>query len=941
MEYYFNGNLIVENDRYRIMPSGSLHILDTNAADIGIYGCKAINPVTSRSREQLNATTLQLLEADAQDEAASIAIASGASVTAGTQAILECVPHGIPYPGVRWQKQGSEELPESATQRSGMLKILRCYITRCGVYECIAENAVGSPVVKEVTLQVIEIPLITKPPKTVSVGTGGAAEFKCGVIGATESDITWLHNAQPIPQDNPNYMVQIERGGVQLLVTDITRTELGVYQCIVRTNRVMDHAPAILKFREGFPKIIKAPINTTAVEGEKVVMSCVGSGDPAPTVRWTDPGGGTVVGGPRTDISVDTFSLTISDVGPTDQGWYKCTVNNRLGSVTADVYLAVFEKFTVTPTALPPARKTIGKPLSSDDGNMTVENTEEPQKPAVPDAPGKPEIFKTSETSVEVRWVYSGSIPVTRFTVEYLNIRADLEWLVASGSVDPSNRSYEVRNLTPRGTYRFRVIAGNSFGNSEPSVSHRFFLQASTPTVRPIRAPEGVVRIISSKAISSSTIEVIWEYTPDRINTPIDGYYIYHRDTDSDDDRDYIRTPVVGKEETRYRIEKLEEEVSYDIKMQSFNEGGTSSFSNVVIVPTPAQEQPITIFPNPVIPSSGSGPGKDTHGMPELPDSPDDADSAQNTQGQDILYITLGVVLGAMMLVLIMFGVMCIWRAKQVNNERITRMECDWRHAPYYDGSYRYVNTNGSTPHYKYQHVNGNMNGGPHHAPSHVYTQGIGHLPFGETATVIDPQPMYPLSQNGIDERTLMSNQSIVSNGHGPYPVSGEVKTVPMLPRTSSETTQSGVEPARSREGPLHSGSSSEHLQGTGSIRSYHSSHSGHEGAFSGSESGRTRSKRPKCPHRHHKADINKAMRRHPNEHPTSREGSMASSLDCNSVEVSSSPPPTPTSVTQLPLTTLPPPRSDGTESPHSRSRSSSSLSNASSCRNVKHSDIF
>ena len=38
-------------------------------------------------------------------------------------------------------------------------------------------------------------------------------------------------------------------------------------------------------------------------------------------------------------------------------------------------------------------------------------------------------------------------------------------------------------------------------------------------------------------------------------------------------------------------------------------------------------------------------------------------------QSEDILYITLGVVLGAMLLVLIMFAVMCVWRAKQVNRD--------------------------------------------------------------------------------------------------------------------------------------------------------------------------------------------------------------------------------------------------------------------------------
>ena len=35
----------------------------------------------------------------------------------------------------------------------------------------------------------------------------------------------------------------------------------------------------------------------------------------------------------------------------------------------------------MSPTVVPTVRKAVGKPLSSDDGNMTVENTEEPEKP--------------------------------------------------------------------------------------------------------------------------------------------------------------------------------------------------------------------------------------------------------------------------------------------------------------------------------------------------------------------------------------------------------------------------------------------------------------------------------------------------------------------------------------------------------------------------------
>ena len=61
------------------------------------------------------------------------------------------------------------------------------------------------------------------------------------------------------------------------------------------------------------------------------------------------------------------------------------------------------------------------------------------------------------------------------------------------------------------------------------------------------------------------------------------GFYIHTRNTDSDDDNDYIRTPVKGIDVRRYYINNLEPELTYDIKMQTFNSGGESPFSNVVI----------------------------------------------------------------------------------------------------------------------------------------------------------------------------------------------------------------------------------------------------------------------------------------------------------------------------------------------------------------------
>lgn len=80
-----------------------------------------------------------------------------------------------------------------------------------------------------------------------------------------------------------------------------------------------------------------------------------------------------------------------------------------------------------------------------------------------------------------------------------------------------------------------------------------------------------------------------------------------------------------------------------------------------------AQETP----PPPLIVPEPNPSNSPSEGIPNLPD--DTEPDAASGQGEDILYITLGVVLGAMLLVLIMFGVMCIWRAKQVNSNRMAR----------------------------------------------------------------------------------------------------------------------------------------------------------------------------------------------------------------------------------------------------------------------------
>ena len=92
-----------------------------------------------------------------QDKPVSIPFASGASSHVGDQAVLECVADGHPSPSVRWQRRGDQGvlLPERAVQHLGSLKIPDVSVDDAGVYECVVENRLGTPVMQEVVLEVI------------------------------------------------------------------------------------------------------------------------------------------------------------------------------------------------------------------------------------------------------------------------------------------------------------------------------------------------------------------------------------------------------------------------------------------------------------------------------------------------------------------------------------------------------------------------------------------------------------------------------------------------------------------------------------------------------------------------------------------------------------------------------------------------------------------
>ena len=92
------------------------------------------------------------------------------------------------------------------------------------------------------------------------------------------------------------------------------------------------------------PQIIISPGNATVGNGNTVILNCMGSGDPVPTVSWRR---GTVQQSNSSTITIYTERVTeagvnfvqsileICSVGTTTDGQYSCTVSSVLGAAVA------------------------------------------------------------------------------------------------------------------------------------------------------------------------------------------------------------------------------------------------------------------------------------------------------------------------------------------------------------------------------------------------------------------------------------------------------------------------------------------------------------------------------------------------------------------------------------------------------------------------------
>ncbi|KAI7792731.1 brother of CDO precursor, partial [Triplophysa rosa] len=662
---------------YLIMPSGNLQIANATRDDEGPYKCAAYNPVTQEVKTSTSTDRLRVRRSTS--EAARIIYPPASRsimVNKGQRLVLECVASGIPTPQVTWAKDGQDLRNHNNTRfLLSNLLIDAASESDSGTYVCHADNGIGSAnsatVLYEV--QVFEPPQVRIELQQQDAEWGDTVRFSCHVGGKPAATVVWLHDAQPLnPSPRHRMSPQVLR------VLNVGQEDDGVYQCMAENGVGSSQAATRLltvptvPSRSGKLPMIR-PMSPDKVLREQPPVKPVAASAMLPLacseIRVSPPEAPIILSQPRTG-KADYYELTWKPRHDGGVPMLEYVIKYRKAGdspgdwITSSI-LGSQHKLTLTklqPTSLyevemtarncagfgQPAMMTFRTGKGRRGGPIGAPRTPVvPPRLSPPEAPDRPTVSMASETSAYVTWIPRGNrgFPIQSFCVEYKKLRkGGGDWEVAVLNIPPSRLSVEITGLEKGTSYKFRVLAVNVLGASPPSAPSKAYtvVGSGPPNRRPIDGPY----ITYNEAINETTVILKWTYTPVN-NTPIYGFYIYYRPTDSDNDSDYQKDVVEG-DRYWHSITDLQPETAYDIKMQCFNEGGESEFGNVVILETKARPHQRTTPPE----TSSSRPDHPGNPVPRPGDLP---------------YLIVGVVLGAFVFIIVAFIPICLWRvwAKQ------------------------------------------------------------------------------------------------------------------------------------------------------------------------------------------------------------------------------------------------------------------------------------
>ncbi|KAI4882907.1 hypothetical protein NFI96_019293 [Prochilodus magdalenae] len=335
--------------RITVHRNGTLDIRNLRKTDSVQLLCIARNEAgEARLQVQLHVT-----EHSEKPRLKSLATES-VQLTDGITVTLNCSVEGKPNPQITWiLPNGTSLLRGTSIFRfhhmpDGSLVIREPSLSEAGAYRCVGHNSAGY-VERKVTLESGKKPDISnKYSSLVSIINGENLKLNCLSSGSPLPKLTWtLPNGVLLtrPQKMGRYAV-FDNG--TLTVHQASVYDRGTYVC-KSTNEYGSSSLSVAVIVIAYPpRITSGPAAVTyARPGVAVQLNCMAIGTPKAEVVWEMPDKTQLKAGNQPRLYGNRYldpqgSLVLQNPSTRDNGFYKCTAKNVVGSDTKATYVHVF-----------------------------------------------------------------------------------------------------------------------------------------------------------------------------------------------------------------------------------------------------------------------------------------------------------------------------------------------------------------------------------------------------------------------------------------------------------------------------------------------------------------------------------------------------------------------------------------------------------------------
>ncbi|XP_015199137.2 neogenin isoform X2 [Lepisosteus oculatus] len=212
-----------------------------------------------------------------------------------------------------------------------------------GVYQCVASvDSLGTISSRTARLTVAGQPRFTSQPEAASVHQGDSEVMSCEVNSDLVPFTRWELNREPVELNKR--VIQLPSGA--LVISNASESDTGLYRCVVenvgpvKTSEEAELQVLLEPEADRRLEFLRQPVPVTKVIGQSVLLPCVVTGYPLPTVRW-------MVGDKLIEEREGKFetvgggSLQIVNLTEEDAGIYSCLADNGNETIEAQAELTM------------------------------------------------------------------------------------------------------------------------------------------------------------------------------------------------------------------------------------------------------------------------------------------------------------------------------------------------------------------------------------------------------------------------------------------------------------------------------------------------------------------------------------------------------------------------------------------------------------------------